>query len=213
MRSYPLVTVALFALLAITPCFALAQRVPQVPIYSAKFLCGFSAASFSKGNLPAEPPVKPGNYATSINIHNYNDFPVSICKKAVLAPSERCLTNPTATHCLPPLIGKFVTLPLHPDQAFEVDCTDIVNLLNPVLPAGTTLPPFIKGFLEIVVLPGFPAPQATAPLSVTGVYTAQGCGFSPHGECRTIGGLDENVEQLFSFMGPQPAACNPFAAR
>jgi hypothetical protein len=126
----------------------------QPCVYSVKFICGDQSAN---PNLPAprEPPVKPGNYATAINIHNYHlDQTAVIAKSAVIANPEDAKslgeTSPSSTIQLPP------------GRAFEIDCSDIVTLLGtPTAP----LPPFIKGFVEL--RGSFPL------LSVTAVYTAQ----------------------------------------
>jgi hypothetical protein len=194
----------------LTPCQAQQSAIPA-SVYSVKFLCGFSSVPVDPSVLPSEPPVKPGNYATAINIHNFHTFNESLCKKAVLAPPEGCLTTSQPTpSCFPPVIGKFVPVTLHPDQAFEVDCNDIVSLLRPSLPAGTTLPSFIKGFVEIVVPSSNPAGTAPPinPLSVTGVYTAQGCENVPIGQkCRALGGIAEEVVPQNSFNGELPPNC------
>ena len=126
-------------------------------VYSVKFVCGLQAIIPTRP--PAEPPVKPGNYATAVNIHNFHEFPVVIVKKAVVA-------NPEGSD--PGSISQRLQVALHPNQALEVDCTDIVKLF-----AGFPLPPFIKGFVEIRPLP---TPVNRSPeLSVVGVYTAKEC--------------------------------------
>src|SRR5215831_4158638 len=43
----------------------------QPCVYSVKFICGDQSA-IPNLRPPSEPPVKPGNYATAINIHNYH---------------------------------------------------------------------------------------------------------------------------------------------
>lgn len=197
-----------------TPCQG-SQTVTPASVYSVKFVCGFSSSPV--GPFPSEPPVKPGNYATAINIHNFHIFSVGLCKKAVLAPPEACMSASPPEGCLP-IIGNFTGVFLHADQAFEVDCSDIVSLLKPSL-RGTTLPPFIKGFVEIVVLPNsnLAGTPPVNPLSVTGVYTAQGCVGNPLlgkpnlgnpivGECLPRGGVAEEVVPQNSFNGELPAA-------
>jgi len=145
-------------------------------VYSVKFLCGFQnpvAVSPPLGPQ-AEPPVKPGNYATAVNIHNFHTFPVNICKKAVLAPPERCFkraNDQTCTSLIGPVIGPIT---LGPDDAFEVDCQDIVTLLHSLPPPPQGGPTFIKGFVEIAVAPSADLP-VTNPISVTGVYTSITC--------------------------------------
>jgi len=197
------------------PCQA---QIQPASVYSVKFVCGLTSTPVNPSTLPSEPPVKPGNYATAINVHNYHTFDVALCKKAVLAPPEACLTAPNTPGCFPP--GNFTgPVPLHPDQAFEVDCNDIVNLLKPSLPVGAALPPFIKGFVEIVVGPNSNLPPIN-PLSVTGVYTAQGCAPFPlpsanvpfplpsaRSECFPAGVAEEVVPEN-SFKGEVPRFCN-----
>jgi len=53
-------------------------------VYSVKYVCGVQAA-LANLRLPSEPPVKPGNYATAINIHNFHqDQKAVILKRAVI---------------------------------------------------------------------------------------------------------------------------------
>ena len=128
-------------------------------VYSAKFICGVQSA-VSGLRPPSEPPVKPGNYATAINIHNYHlDQTANITKTAVIANPENA-----------PSLGRISssrTISLPPGHAFEIDCSDIVTLFGTSTPP---LPPFIKGFVELRA----PPTGGNLPLlSVTGVYTAQ----------------------------------------
>lgn len=99
--------------------------------------------------------IKPGNYATAINIHNPSlRTTVALYKRAVLAPPEQ-----TPPQQIPP--SAFQSYSLGPGYAVEVDCADIVTLLS------TTDPPpsgFIKGFVTIL---------ATAPLDIVRVYSAE----------------------------------------
>jgi hypothetical protein len=128
-------------------------------IYSVKFICGVQSAILTL-HAPSEPPVKPGNYATAINIHNYHlDKTAFIEKTAVIANPENArslgqISSPRA-----------ITLPA--GRAFEIDCSDIVALFGTQTPP---LPAFIKGFVELRA----PPTVGNLPLlSVTGVYTAQ----------------------------------------
>jgi hypothetical protein len=137
----------------------------------------------SRPGSPIRAPVKPGNYATAVNIHNFhNGQTVTIAKKAVIANPEN---QP------PGQISKFQRVTLGPDQALEVDCPDIASLLaNPT----TVLPPFIKGFVEII------SPQT---LSVTGVYTAQACDLTAAGQtCTQNGPVSIDVVPEQAFTGP-----------
>jgi len=126
-------------------------------VYSVKYVCGVQAA-LANLRLPSEPPVKPGNYATAINIHNFHqDQKAVILKRAVIALPEN---QP------PGQVSPFRQVILGPGQAFEIDCSDIVTLFG-TLPVP--LPPFIKGFVELRDAPPNPFPT----LSITAVYTAQ----------------------------------------
>jgi hypothetical protein len=147
---------ALFAALQCTPAPAWAQSC-DFCVYSVKFICG---AQGSDPNLflPSEPPVKPGNYATAINIHNFHMGPeqqVTLMKSAVIAYPENQQQDQVSPG------PQSVTL--KPGHALEIDCPDIVSLL----PTGP--PAFIKGFVDLRGTSTAPLP----PLSVTAVYTAQ----------------------------------------
>jgi hypothetical protein len=100
--------------------------------------------------------VKPGNYATAVNIHNPNQLPttppIQFTKHAVQAfPEDLSLKPP----------GQPVAERLPSDFAMEVDCQNIRDLLH--LPHDTT---FIKGFLVIL------EPNTFTPLDVVGVYSS-----------------------------------------
>jgi hypothetical protein len=129
------------------PC-ANAQPVPiTLPArwsYAAKFVCGLSPLVTNPGSVPKEPPVKKGNYATVVNIHNTSAADVTILKKVALAAPE---SFPN-THLIPPTKRFRDRLPS--DHAMSVDCSEIVNLLvqNGTPPVG----PFIEGFLVIDAL-------------------------------------------------------------
>ena len=127
-------------------------------VYSVKFICGVQS-DIPSLHAPSEPPVKPGNYATAINIHNYHlDQTADIVKTAVIA-------NPENARSLGQ-ISSSRTIRLPPGRAFEIDCSDIVALFGTTAP----LPAFIKGFVELRA----PPTGGNLPLlSVTGVYTAQ----------------------------------------
>ena len=144
------------------------ERPPEMEkliVYSAKFLCG--PALGKEG-------VQPGSYSTAINIHNPNNGPVYLYKKAVIAKRE---DEPRGK------ISDFHRVILQADEAIEVDCIDIISLLGPEQEVELTAPSqqtqtilqttavspvsslirFIKGFVII---------YSTAPLDVVAVYTA-----------------------------------------
>jgi hypothetical protein len=149
-----IVYLALFVALQWAPAWA---QSCNFCVYSVKFICG--AQQFDPNIVPpTEPPVKPGNYATAINIHNFHAGPeqaVTIMKSAVIAYPESNQQDQVG----PP--GQSVTV--KPGHAIEIDCPDIISLLP------TALPILIKGFVDLRGFPDAPLP----PLSVTAVYTAQ----------------------------------------
>ena len=167
--------------LSLTPATAEAQ---QLFLYSVKFLCGQQTKL--PGPPPLEPPVKPGNYATAVNLHNFQPREVIIQKKAVIALPQGQPPGP---------ISNFARDLLLPNQALEVDCSNIVALFPPTI----VLPAFIKGFVEII---------SPVELSVVAVYTAQTCrGVPPDDLCSVLGELDLEVVPQRSFsVGPVPGA-------
>jgi len=156
--------------------------------YSVKFLCGLEQP---QPNLkpPQEPPVKPGNYATSINVHNFRNLNLCISKKAVIAPPELAPTQN---------IGPFRPFKLVPDGAFHIDCADILSLF----PVGAGFPSFIEGFVEI---------QSTVQLNVQAVYTSQTCHTSATtGGCTSLGELSLDVVPEPSYFVPSTSrVCGP----
>ena len=150
-------SIAVFAAAQCAPASAQNCSVGRLPcVYSIKFICGDQSANPNL-HLPSEPPVKPGNYATAVNIHNFHqDQKAFILKRAVIANPEN---QP------PGQVSPSRQVTLGPGQAFEIDCSDIVSLF----PSSFPLPPFIKGFVELRGLPTSPFPT----LSMTAVYTAQ----------------------------------------
>ena len=81
-------------------------------IYSIKFICG-DQAPVPNLRPPSEPPVKPGNYAAAINIHNFHQIPVTIQKSAVIANPEEKDFGP---------ISMTRVKRVGAGQAFEIDC-------------------------------------------------------------------------------------------
>ncbi len=112
--------------------------------YSAKFLRGTFTGD-------VEGPVEAGNYATAINVHNLQDSPVEFTKKAVLSAREDEPRSPPTSP---------IALTLDPDEALEIDCPDIRQLLG--LPQGEE---FIKGFVIIR--------SDSVEIDVVAVYTAR----------------------------------------
>jgi hypothetical protein len=158
-----------------------AQPIPILPalptyIYPVKFVCGLWITPTDISKLPAEYPVKPANYATSINILNYSPDRTCISYKAVISAF-------TGAGAISPFLG----VAMGPDGALEVDCTTIANQF--------TSPPkdaFIEGFVEI---------QSPTPLGVTAVYTSQTCNNpgANGSPCSSFGDVSlEVVPQSFS---------------
>lgn len=141
---------------------------PCVFVYSVKFVCGVQPECGC-----ACTPVRPGKYATEINIHNYSLKEVEVVKRFVPvvlagAPAGR----------EPRVAGvraeDKITLP--PQTATMDDCCRIAELLF-----GGSAPspiPLTVGFLELT---------ASAEIAVTAVYTASGL---------QSGGVSLDVEQV-----------------
>lgn len=103
--------------------------------YAAKIICG----------VPDRPALAPGAYFTAINIHNPGNDSVRFRQKfAITHPGEA-----------PGPISPFSGAMLGPDQALEIDCTDIARRSRE---RG-----FIKGFAII---------QSPTDLDIVAVYTA-----------------------------------------
>ena len=127
------------------------------PIYAVKFVCGTETFTSTP---PDEPPVKPGNYTTAINVE-------------VLTPA---LTGSTYSwnvsikdHGVSG--SQFVTATRLHDELFW--CSSIVARANASNLFGGSAPPlFITGYVNIF-------PNTGAALAVTGVYTSQGCVIKP----------------------------------
>jgi len=144
MTRFLLVPAPVLAVLTFTSA-ALAQQQPILE-YAVKFVCGRSPVA-------ASAVLAPGQYFTAINVHNPGDRPVAFRKKfAAALPLER--VGP---------ISPFIDTRLGPDEAFEIDCADILRAFRP--PA---LGPLMKGFAVLQLF------DSTAALDVVAVYTAAG---------------------------------------
>ena len=155
------IPLALLALLLTShPSFAQAVAITQ---YNAKFLCG------DAGPVVPRFALRPGIYATSLNIHNPNSVPVTLLKKAVLALPQGVTPQPP---------GEFQQEIIQSDFALGVDCLNIRALV----PGGSSLP-FFEGFVVIQI------PSSSAPLDVVAVYTT-----SPHGVSAAPAGRGPSLE-------------------
>jgi hypothetical protein len=142
MKISMLVSKAVFStvvLLALVLQVTSAQAAERVMFqYAVKFVCGKS-----EGRV-----VAPGAYFTAINVHNPNERGIGFKKKfAVALPGER-----------PGPVSKFFDAKLGPDEAFEIDCPDILQRTG-------TRGGFLKGFVVI---------ESALELDVVAVYTAAG---------------------------------------
>jgi hypothetical protein len=144
---------------------------PAINQYSAKFLCGTIASPATGLNTLA-----PGVYNTAVNIHNPNNFDVTIQKKAVVAVEENTMQgSPPANYGRP---GTRTTAEILPaDTSMEVDCSDIAGLTssaNPPCP-GFGLPPsgFCKGFVVVEAARVNAAATFPAQLDVVGILTVK----------------------------------------
>jgi len=178
----------LFALLAVAG--AQAASAKYLYSYAVKFVCGYNNTNIgtSNGSEAGEPTVKFGNYATDINIYNFNvdpSFPTdAIIGKDVIVLVDHGKPVGREPKFVKASAGDGITL--KSGEATMDDCNRIGELL---FPAGVPIPfPHMIGFLVI---------QSTVELDVTAVYTAQTCSnwvFSPEKlECLDATGRQQGV--------------------
>jgi hypothetical protein len=135
-------------------------------IYSAKFVCGYQPPVVEQPGTPplGEPVVKPGNYATEINIHNYNYREWPIGKKVIYLVEPSADGKTQKVHREPDSAGPAKTdkIVLGPDFATMDDCNRLWQLLYPQNPPPVPFP-LMVGYLVII---------SQADLDVDVVYTA-----------------------------------------
>lgn len=154
-----------------------AQQPIPVPTYywsyATKFVCGFQDQPAA--GLVGEPPVKPGNYATEINIHNPNYKTLAtgglpIYKKLVVLVGTAPTGDPNQPEA--PFAwrepetarpGKFEKVTLGPDYATMDDCDAIWRMAN------ATGIPLVPGRLTI----GYLVTISALELDIDAVYTAE----------------------------------------
>jgi hypothetical protein len=115
--------------------------------FAAKFVCGFQThVQPPAGALPGEPIVKPGNYATEINIHNPNFRPASLKKRVIV------LVDGDAVHAEPVSVGPAggAVMELPGDFATLDDCNTLWTLAHPNSPVIPTPMPLFIGYLVIL---------------------------------------------------------------
>jgi hypothetical protein len=145
--------------------------------YSVKFVCGIQRQDTTVG----EPPVKPGNYATEINIHNYQYREQRIFKKVlplvgVNAAGAQLLAREPKT--VTPV--KLDTVVLPPDGATMDDCNRIWTLMG--TPPAANMPVTIG---HLVIL-------SRVDLDIDVVYTAQA--IEPVPGTNTFRALNTDIE-------------------
>jgi Trypsin-like peptidase domain/von Willebrand factor type A domain len=128
-------------------------------VYSVKFLCGEQRADECCGRCA---PVRPGRYATEINIHNPSAKEAPVLKRVIPLVAAGVATGrePNSTG---PATRDLVRLPAH--AATMDDCCRILEMLHGKAPTGS--PPLTLGILEVI---------STVEISVTAVYTVSGDG-------------------------------------
>ena len=133
--------------------------------YAAKFVCGYQSPLPAPGTtLVGEPVVKPGNYATEINIHNPQYREVKLFKKVLLLADARNPQQPRVVR-EPESVGPVVTdtLILKPDYATLDDCNRLYAWTAPAGGLPAFPPPLMIGYLVIL---------SRTELDVDVVYTA-----------------------------------------
>ena len=96
--------------------------------YMVKFICG------RQEGVAYTSPVRPGDYATAINIHNHTDHRVKIYRKPSL--------HYTPYTAAPPAFSA-KGFWIRPGRVLEIDCTDIYTLTR--IDAGT----WVKGMMHL----------------------------------------------------------------
>ncbi len=114
--------------------------------YAAKFVCGYQPPVQPGTVISGETTVKPGNYATVINIHNPNYRQVPIKKKFIveMVGSEPFAMEPQQTEP-----RRVVTMTLGSDMVTMDDCNNLWRNLFPAAPPPTPMPVFI-GYLVVL---------------------------------------------------------------
>jgi hypothetical protein len=127
-------TLVLATLIQIAPWNAASSQVPGME-YATKIICG----------APDRPALAPGLYFTAINIHNPGRESVRFRQKFATTRGGEA----------PGGISSFTFAALKPDQALEIDCTDIAKRSDE------------RGFIK-----GFAVVQSPTELDIVAVYTA-----------------------------------------
>jgi hypothetical protein len=137
--------------------------------YAAKFICGVQPQT----DITADPDAQAGRYSTKINVHNNTGMTINFRKKIIQLLGSRSDIHEVQTDPA----SKKPLEHLDEDQAMEVVCRDIYDLIPITIPKGS-IPPYIEGFVILEVYfnasGGKPIVPPPDPLDVVGVYTYKG---------------------------------------
>ena len=160
--------------------------------YPVKFVCGYNNSNVGFAGVPfdiraGQQTVKFGNYATDINIFNFNVDP-SVPTDAIIEKDVIVLVDKGQPVGREPRIARSSAvdnITLASLEATMDDCNRLAELLWGAVPTPF---PITIGFLVI---------QSTVELDVTAVYTAQACSnwaFSPTNlDCLDASGKEQGV--------------------
>ncbi len=183
MLALVLVAVAVGSGLVLTRYIQPPQPQTIYWMYSAKFICSMN----NNYTHPNPNGVAPGVYETDINIHNHHTYdniffadghfppPLKVTKYVVVALAEELNT----TGAVPLGTGHES---LYPQQAFRIDCVEILSTLASQCPNLTSqpycpwVPPIggrgpVMGFVDIIVTTSGTPTAPPPPLDVVAVYT------------------------------------------
>ena len=139
--------------------------------YSAKFVCGQQAPGTGD-----ETPLKPGNYATAINLHNYTDRAVALTLRPAV---DYSLGAPT------PRPAAASSVDIAPYSTLELDCPALLRL------AGAAAGSPLRGMIDLALATRLP---------VAVVYTAE---ITDRMDLTDTGaGISIDVEYLEPFLTP-----------
>ena len=126
--------------------------------FAVKFVCGQQPPI--SANPIGEPPVKPGNYATEINIHNGNYKTIGLRKKIVLLVDKGQVVA-----LEPQAVGPRAKMSadMQADYGMIDTCNGLYNAVYPAAPIAGPMPLMI-GYLVIL---------SPLDLDIDAVYTAE----------------------------------------
>ena len=180
-----------FLALAIALTAAQAASAKYAYSYAVKFVCGYNPLNLGvepDGTLAGEPAVKFGNYATEVNIYNFNLYGDPPITTATIEKRFLVLVKDGVPVGREPKVVDLSGLDrieLTTGQATMDDCNRIAQVLWNKVPTPF---PLTIGYLVIL---------STVELDVTTVYTSQACSNwvnSPEKlDCLDAGGKQQGV--------------------